>query len=68
MTFHLAMNAFREPLELELPPGAEPWRRWIGAPRSAPGNIVERQQAPATPGSTCGIGAHCVVVPFATAD
>jgi glycogen operon protein len=68
MSFHLMLNAYWEPLEFELPPGAAPWRRWIDTARPAPDDIVEWQQAPAAPGRSYRVGARSVVVLYATDD
>ena len=44
--FHLMFNAYREPLEFELPPTAEqglqPWRRIIDTARESPDDFCER--------------------------
>jgi isoamylase len=64
----LILNAYREPLEFELPPvgddGAGAWRRWIDTSLASPQDIVAAQEAPALSGATYQAAAHSVVVLF----
>jgi glycogen operon protein len=48
LAFHLILNAYREPLDFELPEaeGRDPWRRWIDTSLAPPQDIVEWQSAP----------------------
>ena len=66
--FHVIFNAYWEPLEFELPPGADGgaprWRRWIDTFLDSPQDIVEWEQAPFVPGATYRAGPRSVVVLF----
>ncbi|HQR44408.1 MAG TPA: glycogen debranching protein GlgX [Thermoanaerobaculia bacterium] len=66
---HLLLNAWREPLDFELPevPVAAHggWRRWIDTSRESPGDIVPWPDAPPVPGTVCRAGERSVVVLFA---
>jgi isoamylase len=66
---HLALNAYWEPLDFELPPltddVAGAWRRWIDTSLDAPDDIVPWEEAPEVPGPAYGAGARSVVVLFA---
>jgi glycogen operon protein len=66
--FHVILNAYREPLDFELPPqgeGVDDWRRWIDTSLEPPQDIMEWQGAPLTTDRTYRAGAHSVVVLFA---
>jgi len=63
--FYLALNAYWESLEFELPTVAGGWRRWIDTSLASPEDIVEWQMAPASPGSTYQVGPRSVVVLYA---
>jgi len=65
ITIYLAVNAYWELLEFELPTVAGGWRRWIDTSLASPEDIVEWQMAPASPGSTYRVGARSVVVLYA---
>jgi glycogen operon protein len=68
---YVAVNAYREALEFELPrfhqPQQTPWRRLIDTFLDSPEDIVEWQQAPAVPGSTYRVQARSVVLLYAEA-
>ena len=72
LQMYLILNAYREPLDFELPAvdpeGSNPWRRWIDTALDAPYDIVPWQTAPAVPGCTYGAEARSVVVLFASAS
>jgi glycogen operon protein len=59
---YLALNAYWEPLEFELPAG--PWRRWIDTSREPPGEIVAWEASPEHPGATYHVAPRSVVVLF----
>ncbi len=65
---YLILNAYREPLQFELPAGgagdASPWRRWIDTALEPPQDIVSWQAAPALSSLTYSAAAHSVVVLF----
>ena len=67
LVLYLAMNAYWEPLELELPHVANVWRRWIDTTLDPPNEIVEWQAAPPVPGGTYRAGPRSVVVLIAGA-
>jgi glycogen operon protein len=69
LRFHLILNAYREPLEFELPPvaGGGPWRLWIDTSLPSPRDIVEWQDAPPVAGDAYRAGAHTVVMLYANA-
>ena len=64
---HLIMNAYWEPLNVELPGEARqsPWRRWIDTALDSPQDIVPWQSAPSITGPTYGIQPRSVVLLFA---
>ncbi len=66
---HLILNAYREPLEFELPrPGkgrGDVWHRWIDTSLDSPNDIVEWQDAPLVPGFSYRTGARSVVLLYA---
>jgi glycogen operon protein len=66
---HLILNAWREPLEFELPPleggAGRAWRRWIDTALDPPDDIVPWQTAPPVPARSYRAEAHSVVVLFA---
>jgi glycogen operon protein len=65
---HLILNAYREPLDFELPPvdSETGWRRWIDTSLDSPDDIVPWQTAPPVPQRAYRTAAHSVVVLFAT--
>ena len=69
LLFHLILNAWREPLDFELPPpGSErpgAWRRWIDTALDPPNDIVPLHDAPETGGLTYRAEAYSVVVLYA---
>src|SRR5262249_50288495 len=60
---HLILNAYWEPLEFKLPPGAK-WRRRLDTARPSPEDIVEWADAPPVE-SPYRVGARSVVLLFA---
>jgi isoamylase len=64
---HLILNAYREPLDFELPPvgGEAPWCRWIDTSLDSPDDIVPWQTAPPVPRPAYRAEARSVVVLFA---
>ncbi len=66
LLFHIIFNAYREPLEFELPPlpGEPPaaWRRIIDTCRESPDDIGDMSRAPAVDGQTYCVQAHSVVL------
>ncbi|MDF2458765.1 MAG: glgX [Nitrospira sp.] len=65
---HLIMNAYWEPLDVELPPGQDgqsQWRRWIDTALDSPMDIVPWQSAPSIAGATYRAQARSVVLLFA---
>jgi glycogen operon protein len=63
IAFYLAMNAYWESLEFELPPNAGgPWRRWIDTSLPSPQDIVEWQTAPPVTAHTYSVGPRSVVM------
>jgi glycogen operon protein len=69
LLFHMILNAYKEPLDFELPPvgngGAPPWRRWIDTAQPTPNDIVPWGEGPTVPGLTYRAEARSVVVLFA---
>ncbi len=69
LLFHLLLNAWREPLDFELPPvpGKPPgaFRRWIDTSFESPEDIVPWHESPPVPGASYRAGARSVVVLFA---
>jgi glycogen operon protein len=65
---YLILNAYREPLEFELPPAGDgaagAWRRWIDTALASPQDIVEWRAAPAISGPAYRAEARSVVVLF----
>ncbi len=65
---YLILNAYREPLEFELPPAGDgaagAWRRWIDTALASPQDIVEWRAAPAISGPAYRAAARSVVVLF----
>ena len=60
--FYLALNAFSEPLEFELPaPGTAPWRVLVDTSRPSPDDIHRWEDAREAHG-TLNVGAHSVAV------
>jgi len=65
LRFYLALNAYWEPLDFELPAVGDPkegWRRWIDTALDSPLDIVEWQKAQAVPGRTYHMEERSVVV------
>ncbi len=66
MLFHMIMNAYREPLDFELPSvekgGKNPWHRWIDTSLDSPNDISEWQASPPIPNNTYRAAPHSVVV------
>jgi isoamylase len=68
LIFHLILNAFRAPLEFELPLAGnenQKWCRWIDTGLDSPDDIVEWIAAPKFLAETYRAAAHSVVVLFA---
>jgi isoamylase len=65
LLFHFILNAYREPLDFELPPESQRWCRWIDTALDSPQDIVPWETAPPVSGSTYRAGAHSVVALFA---
>jgi isoamylase len=66
---HFILNAYWEPLTLDLPPLNEessgPWRRWIDTTLEPPHDIVAWQSAPPFTDQTYRAGPRSVVVLYA---
>jgi glycogen operon protein len=62
---HWILNAYREPLDFELPKVGGPWRRWIDTVQDSPEDIVEWQNAPPLAGHSYKVGPHSVAVLYA---
>lgn len=66
LLFYLILNAYREPLDFELPPAdnksREPWRRWIDTTLDAPQDIVEWENPSPVSGEAYRAGPRSVVV------
>jgi glycogen operon protein len=64
LRWHLIFNAYREPLDFELPAAdaAEPWRRWIDTTLDPPDEIVEWNAAPPVYTQSYHAGPRSVVV------
>jgi glycogen operon protein len=69
MLFHLILDAYWEPLEVELPFVAhgvgDPWRRSIDTFLDSPDDIVDWERAPAVSGPAYRAEPRSVVVLFA---
>src|SRR5262249_20729030 len=67
--FYLAMNAFWEALEFELPPAGDgsygPWRRWVDTALDSPQDIVPWQEAQPVTGNAYRVEGRSVVMLFA---
>jgi glycogen operon protein len=67
-TIYLAMNAYWEPLDFELPAvpqmngAATTWHRWIDTSRESPHDIVDWDEAPAVDAAAYHVGPRSVVV------
>jgi glycogen operon protein len=68
LRLHLILNAYWEPLAFELPPAADPWRRWIDTALESPEDIVEWQSAPPSPGTVYLAGPRSVVALFSNLE
>ena len=67
--FYLILNAYREPLEFELPRlEGDKWRRWIDTSLDSPHDIVPWEQAPRVSDSKYLVGDHSVVLLYATGN
>ena len=62
VSVHVILNAYREPLEFELP--RAPWRRWIDTFLDSPNDIVDWHHAPAVAGHRYRVEPRSVVVLF----
>ena len=64
--FHLILNAYREPLDFELPKSedADKWRRWIDTALDSPEDIVPWQTAPVVAGDIYRAQGRSVVMLF----
>ena len=64
--FHLILNAYREPLDFELPKSedADKWRRWIDTALDSPEDIVPWQTAPVVAGDIYRAQGSSVVMLF----
>jgi glycogen operon protein len=62
LLFHMILNGYWEPLDFELPPAGNPWRRWIDTSLQSPDDIVEWRSARPVPGSSYRAGPRSVVV------
>lgn len=64
LSFHLILNAYREPLKFALPtlPSNNRWRRWIDTALASPEDITCWEDAPAVPDTTYRAESHSVVV------
>jgi glycogen operon protein len=58
--FHAILNAYWEPLDFELPPGA--WRRWIDTSLPSPQDILERSEAPLLGSGSTRVGPRTIVI------
>jgi glycogen operon protein len=67
---YFILNAWREPLEFELPPTDKdnPWRRWIDTSLDSPGDIAEWQAAPPVATPAWRAAPHSVTVLYARAQ
>src|SRR5437867_11819916 len=69
LVVELILNAYWEPLDLEVPSVGDearnPWRRWIDTSLDSPDDIGQWQTALPVPGFTYRAEAHSVVVLFA---
>jgi glycogen operon protein len=63
LCFHLILNAYREPLEFELPTleNSGPWRRWIDTALDSPKDIVSWETAAPVGGRSYRAEGHSVV-------
>jgi glycogen operon protein len=72
LLFHLILNAYWEPLDLDLPAVANgdgnPWRRWIDTALDSPQDIVEWHRSPSITGNSYRAEPRSVVVLFAALD
>jgi isoamylase len=70
--FHLMINAYREPLEFELPPinhdRENPWRRWIDTSLESPDDIVDWQESAYVRGFKYSLGPRSTVLLYANLD
>ncbi|MFO1394969.1 MAG: glycogen debranching protein GlgX [Steroidobacteraceae bacterium] len=63
MRLHLVVNAWREPLEFEVPPAeADGWRRCVDTARASPCDALEWADAEPVAGSTCVVEPHSLVL------
>jgi len=64
---HWMLNAWREPLDFELPPACGQWNRWIDTGLEVPEDIVTREDMRPVPGTSYRAAPHSVVVLFSSA-
>jgi glycogen operon protein len=68
--FHFMVNAWREPLEFELPPTpaltGNCWHRWLDTALPSPADIVELAEAPAVTRKTYQISANSLAVMYSS--
>lgn len=66
MLFHMILNAYREPLDFELPlvdnGEKNPWRRWIDTALDSPNDIIGWQTSPPVQNLSYQAAPHSVVV------
>jgi glycogen operon protein len=70
VAFHLMVNAWREPLEFELPPTrgltGNRWRRWVDTSLPSPADIVTLAEAPAVTYETYRLTAYSLAVMYSS--
>ena len=71
VVLHIMVNAWREPLEFELPPllamrGGR-WRRWLDTSLPSPDDIIPLEKAPAIEGRTYALPPRSVAIMLARA-
>jgi glycogen operon protein len=70
VAFHLMVNAWREPLEFELPPtrglSGNRWRRWIDTSLPSPADIVTLAEAPTVTCETYRLTAYSLAVMYSS--
>jgi isoamylase len=64
LSLYLILNAWREPLDFELPPAdsGNPWRRWIDTGLDSPDDITEWKAAPPVLTPTWQAAPHSVAI------
>ncbi len=72
VVFHFMVNAWKQPLEFELPPAEElpggHWRRWLDTSLPSPADIVSLDEAPIVAGASYPLPPHSVAVMVARPD